>query len=477
MAIEQLFRGDSASDSSCQQELNFLAICESVQNSSKGVLEIDRKNSQRPSFLPEEEIYDGSPEIDFSVPIFPFEKQPAAEVMTVSAPAKADVQTKPANKYEKIVASQLNEMNDEARFSIYTKDALLRDADKFPPVRNQAENTTTYQMELFGFSDRDIAEGANEAQAYKRLVTVTVPDGAGSIKDCKFEFQDRRNIEQKELNELISRAQQRQVDMANSSDTEHKLPRPNDLAFFTHGIRTAGVSSDLYALSLQLTSGHSVVNVDWKSVPPSEETGFDMEQKYNDERNRAAKSYQRFEKLIDETIEQVGADRTTIIAFSHGAMFNTRYLQHRKASGSEQLNHVIFSHPDVPCRTLPQPGADGMVPAESRLFSCVAKQTHVIGSPADLALIGAAKNDEPRVEGRSKLSHYLKGTDEAYARIGNGAKISRNLVEGSGGTYVIETQKGEKKDLMCHFINMQSIGELMNSAPKLRVAAGMSAEK
>ena len=118
-----------------------------------------------------------------------------------------------------------------------------------------------------------------------------------------------------------------------------------------------------------------------------------------------------------------------------------------------------------------------MVSAESRLFSCVAKQTHVIGSPADLALIGAAKNDEPRPEGRSKLSHYLKGTDEAYARIGNGAKISRNLVEGSGGTYVIETQKGEKKDLMCHFINMQSIGELMNGAPKLKVAAGMSEKK
>lgn len=475
MAIEQFSRGDSANDSGCPQELNFLSICDSIQSRSS-IATVEKKKETGPHPA-DEALYGDCMELDFSVPVFPLEKRPVGEAVAVSVKAKAELEARPANKYEKIVIDQLNEMNDEAKFSIHTKDALLRDADKFPPVRNEAERTTVYQMELFGFSDRDLPAGAAAAQPYKRLVTVTVPDGAGSLKDCRFEFQDRQNIEQKELNALISRAQERQSDIADSSATENKLPRPNDIAFFTHGIRTAGVSSDLYALSLQLTNGHSVVNVDWKSVPPTEETGLDMERKYNDERKRAAESYPRFEKLIDETIKHAGADQTTIIAFSHGAMFNTRYLQHRKSAGAEQLHHVIFSHPDVPCRSLPQLGADGKVPAENRLFACVAKQTHVIGSPADMAMTGAAKNDEPRVEGQWKLTHYLKGTDEAYARIGNGAQISRNLVEGSGGTYVMETQKGEKKDLMCHFINMESIGELMNGTAKLKVAAGMGAEK
>lgn len=477
MAIEQLSRGDAARDSGYQQELNFLSICESAKGNvtaAKGSVETSGRAGETTLAKSQAEPELVCDELDFSVPVFPCEARPTCEK---SAKPSADVKDKPTNKYEETVNHQLSLMNDEAKFSIHTNDALLRDADKFPPLRNESDKTTIYQMELFGFSDRDIPEGANAAQPYKRLVTVTVPDNAGSLKDCKFEFQDRQNIDQQELNELVSRAQARQSELAATTDTENKLPRPNDVAFFTHGIRTAAVSSDLYALSLQLTNGHSVVNVDWKSVPPSEETTLDMEQKYNDERKRAAESYPRFEKLIDETIKHAGADQTTIIAFSHGAMFNTKYLQHRKETNSEQLNHVIFSHPDVPCRSLPQPGPDGKIPSENRIFACVAKQTHVIGSTKDMAMTGAAKNDEPRVEGQWTLTHYLKGTDEAYARIGNGAKISRNLVEGSGGTYVIETQKGEKRDLMCHFINMESIGELMNGTPKSRVAAGMTAER
>lgn len=473
MAIEQLSRADSAPDSGCLQNLNFLSICDSSQSSAKKTVEFPQTSVQGKAQL-------DCQLLDFSTPVFPGEQLALLDVKErPAAPAqtKADVDAKPKNKYEQTVIGQLSSMNDEAKFSVYTKDALMRDADRFPPVRNDAENSTTYSMELFGFSDRESSDPKLPAEPYKRMVTITVPDGATSIKDCKFEFQDRQKIEQRELNDLVTRAQIRQGEIAGAAPAENKLPRPNDVSFFTHGIRTAEVSTDLYSLSLQLTNGHSVINVDWKSVPPSEENGTDLEQAYNNERKRAAESYPRFEKLIDETIKHVGADQTTIIAFSHGAMFNTRYLQHRKESGADLLNHVIFSHPDVPCRTLPQPGADGSIAPENRLFACVSKQTHVIGSTADMAMTGAAKHDEPRVEGQWKITHYLKGTDDAYARIGNGARISRNLVEGSGGTYVIETQKGEKKDLMCHFINMESISELMNGAPKLKVAVGSAAEK
>lgn len=448
MAIEQLSRAESASDFGRFNNLNLLDLCDSNEVPTRH--DVGSKSPANP-----EELV-----LDFSVPVFPGEEKPVA--------APAEVESKVPNKYEKTVVGQLEEMNDEAKFTAHTRDALLRDADRFPPVRDDKESSTTYTMELVGFSDREIPDGQTIADPYKRLVSITVPDTAASLKDCKFEFQDREKISQRELNDLVARAQKRQAQLSESADHPNKLLNPSNISFFTHGIRTAAASSDLYALSLQLTNGHSVVNVDWKSVPPSEEKGFNLVQAYRDERSRAAASYPRFEKLIDDTIHAVGAERTYIIAFSHGAMFDTRYLQHRKDSGAALLNHVIFSHPDVPNRIMPQPGQDGAIVPESRLYSSVSNRTHVIGSTADMAMAGAAQNDA-EADGVPRWKAMLQ-PNEAYWRIGNGAQISRTLVEGCGGTYVVETQKGEKKDAMCHFINMAGIAELMNTPQVLRIS-------
>lgn len=449
MAIEQFSRAESASDFGRLNNLNLLDLSDSNEAPKRPVDVVSNSPAKAEAHA-----------LDFSVPVFPGEGRPVTE--------PAEVERKLPNKYEKTVAGQLEEMNDEAKFTVHTRDAFLRDADRFPPVRDDNEGRTTYTMELIGFSDREIPDGEAIAEPYKRLVNITVPDTAASLKDCKFEFQDREKISQRELSDLVARAQKRQAQLSESADDTHKLSNPSNISFFTHGIRTAAASSDLYALSLQLTNGHSVVNVDWKSVPPSEEKGFNLVQAYRDERSRAAESYPRFEKLIDDTIRAVGAERTDMIAFSHGAMFDTRYLQHRKDSGAALLNHVIFSHPDVPNRIMPQPGQDGAIVPESRLYSSVSNRTHVIGSTADMAMAGAAQNDA-EADGLPRWKAMLQ-PNEAYWRIGNGAQISRNLVEGCGGTYVVETQKGEKKDAMCHFINMAGIAELMNTPQVLRIS-------
>lgn len=415
--------------------------------------------------------------LDFSAPIFPAERRPSMPAIIPDKPlpakgeafVKTDDAAKPKNRYEDAVTEQLAGMDSEAHFSIHTKDALTRDADKFPPVRNAAEGTTTYTIEQIGLSDRELSAGQTAAQPYKRLVTITVPDAAVSLKDCKFEFQDRQSIDQKEFKELISREQKRQQEVFTGS--KHELPRAADMAFFTHGIRTSAVSSDLYSLALQLTNGHSVINVDWKSTSPSEEK-VTLSQAYQNERKGAAESYPRFEKALDEAINSVGSERTIMIAFSHGAMFDTKYLQHRKDSKAPLIGQVIFTHPDIPCATMPQPDGAGKVDPSKRLYSHVSKETHVIGSTQDLAMLGAAHNDcEPSTSDslREKIAHKSRQM-EIHARLGNGARISRNLVNGCGGTYVMETIPTDKKDPTCHFINMQSIATLINGNQTLKIA-------
>ncbi len=406
-----------------------------------------------------------NPNLDFTPIIYP--SAPVAEATEVA---------KPKNKYEATIKEQIGYLDDEAKFTPHTKDALARDADKYPPKRNEKDGTTTYTIEQFGLTDRDQATDQKGVAHYKRLVTITVPDKADSLKDCQFEYQDRQKIDEKEFTALVARAQKRQVDQSSAADKEHKLPRPDDIAFYTHGIRTGAEGADFQALALQLTHGHSVINVDWKSTPPAEEK-VGMSDAYAAERKGAAQSYARFEKVLDDTIGRIGADHTDMIAFSHGAMFDTRYLQHRKDSHAPMLNQVIFTHPDVPISVLPQPDKDGKVEPSNRLYACVAKTTHVIGSTEDLALTGAAYNDcEP-----CKSDNFLDQLQEKnrqmaiHARIGNGAPICRNLVAGCGGTYVMETipagRKDSKKDALKHFINMHGISNLINGSDKKAMLA------
>lgn len=370
---------------------------------------------------------------------------------------------KPVNKYEADIRAQVEDLDSESVFTAQTRNALNRDADKYPPSCNESERTTTYTIEQYGISDRDLRPGQGSADHYKRLVTITVPDDADSLNDCRFEYQDRQKIDEREFNDLVSRAKTRQMELSFEAAGEEKLPRPEGISFYTHGIRTSGVSSDFQALTLQLTNGMSVINVDWKSTPRSEER-VGLCEAYNAERSGAAESYGRFVKALDAAINHIGAEHSSMIAFSHGAMFDTKYLNHRRTSGAQPLNQVIFSHPDVPIATMPQPGADGKVDPAHQLYSQAAKSTFVIGSVADLAMSGAAYNDcEP-----SKSDKWVEQLQDKqrqmakHARLGDGGRVSRNLVEGSGGTYVTEVIPEDKKDATFHFINMNVISALVN---------------
>jgi hypothetical protein len=416
--------------------------------------------------------------IDFTPPVYPAEKQ--AQL------AKPDVLAQPINKYEKSVTEQVKGLDGEAKFSPYTADALKRDADKFPPKRNEKDGTTTYTIEQFGLTDRDLAKDQNTAGHYKRLVTITVPDQAESLKDCKFEYQDRQNIDQREFNALVDRAQKRQYDLSAATDAKQeaaslvnipstvKLPRPKDMAFYTHGIRTGAEGADFQALALQLTHGHSVINVDWKSTQASEEK-IGVSEAYEINRKGAAQSYGKFEKTLDDTISHIGAEHTDMIAFSHGAMFDTKYLWHSKDAHAPRLNEVIFTHPDVPIAVMPQPDKDGKFDERNRLYTCVSKNTHVIGSTADLAMTGAAYNDCVPSTSESWAEQFQEKRRQMaiHARIGDGGNISRTLVAGSGGSYVMETIPVDKKDPYMHFINMNGISKLLNDPDRTTKLANL----
>jgi hypothetical protein len=128
------------------------------------------------------------------------------------------------------------------------------------------------------------------------------------------------------------------------------------------------------------------------------------------------------------------------------------------------LNEVIFTHPDVPIAELPQPDKSGYLEHAHRLFTQTAKSTYVIGSDQDWALTGAAYNDCPPCKSKTMLEQWQEKNDQMakHARIGNGAPICRNLVAGSGGTYVMETVPEDQKDPYKHFINMNGITKLIN---------------
>lgn len=440
MAIEQTEVPNPPAQRGFLQSLNFLKISETAPSSSKTDVSITRPEVSNRARRSNDQSF--SEILDFSAPVYPAEK------------------TLQKNKYEAAIAEQVADLDSEAKFTDYTRDALKRDADRFPSMRN-ANGTTIYTLEQLGLSDRDLKEGQTTAQPYKRLVTITMPDTAASLKDCKFEYQDRQNIDVTEFNQLITDARKRQVEQ--SATAVHKVPRSEDIAFFTHGIRTAAVSSDFYSLALQLTNGHCVINVDWQSTPPSEEK-VGLSQAYENERRGAAQSYPKFEKALDDVINVVGPDRTILIAFSHGAMFDTNYLQHRKDSQSPLVGQVIFSHPDVKASTLPQPDKDGKIDEANRFYSRVARDTRVIGSPRDLALMAAAVNEcEPsKSEDAIERARHNTRQMEIHARLGSGAPICRTLVAGSGGTYVLETIPKDKRDFSKHFINMNGIAELIN---------------
>ncbi len=143
MAIEQAeVSNPPAQQKGFLQSLNFLRISEAAPSSTKTDVSITRPEiSNRVRHAGDKS---SSEVLDFSAPVYPAEK------------AK--------NKYEAAITEQISGLDSEAAFTSFTKDALKRDADRFPPVRN-ANGSTTYTIEQFGLSDRDLKEGADYGTA------------------------------------------------------------------------------------------------------------------------------------------------------------------------------------------------------------------------------------------------------------------------------------------------------------------------
>lgn len=429
--------------------------------------------------------------LDLSAPVYPSEEAQSQRITpgvdaSITTPGGADGTSatpgerpkrhepaiQPAGIYEKEITAQVRQLDSEANFTRFTRNALNRDADRFPPRRNDLEGTTTYTLEQVGLTDRDLTPGDTSADHFKRQVTITVPDHATTLKDCQFEFGDRTKIGVEEFDSLLDQAQKRQKELSNLADPFNKLQSPADMSFYTHGIRTGAEAADFTALALQLTTGQSVVNVDWDSTPPSKET-YGLTEAYNLNRAGAAASYPRFEKELDAAIEHLGAEKTDMIAFSHGALFDTKYLQHRREIAAPKLSDVVFSHPDVPITTMQPRDGSNLLDANNRLYTNVALRTHVVGSRADLAMTGAAHHDcQSAPEGSSLMEKWSNHNRqmEINARLGNGTDVCRTLVTGHGGTYILETIPAEKTDFTNHFVNMGGISTLLNANQVTTVA-------
>jgi hypothetical protein len=237
------------------------------------------------------------------------------------------------------------------------------------------------------------------------------------------------------------------------------------MSFYTHGIRTGAEDADFTALALQLTNGHSVINVDWKSTAIPDET-YGLTKAYEINKKGAAESYPKFEKELDRAINHIGAANTDMIAFSHGAMFDTKYLQHRQETHAPLLDEIVFSHPDVKCSVLKPVDSAGKLAEADRFYASIARRAFVIGGTNDLAMTGAAWNDcESAPKGTSWFENHSKQM-QIHARLGNGGEISRNLVAGHGGTYVSEPIVKDKDKANNHFVNMNKISALLNEANK-----------
>lgn len=434
------------------------------------------QTSARSNFAGLPELKRESSTLDLSAPIYPNDKGgvKSNKAASFSAPADSHSGTKvldlnaalPQNRYEIAVKEQVSQLASEAAFTPFTQAALNRDSDRFPAVRNENDHTTTYTIEQIGITDRNLQPGDTNAEHYKRLVNITVPDSATSLKECKFTYKDRQTIDVKEFNALVDHSQKRQSELTASSAVNARMTAPDDMTFYTHGIRTGAEDADFMALALQLTNGHSVINVDWKSTAVRDET-YGLNEAYDINRRGAAESYPKFEKALDQAISHIGAEHTDMIAFSHGATFDTKYLQHRKQISAPSIDEVVFAHPDVKCSIMAPVDATGKVANGEQLYASVSRSSYVIGTSSDLALGAAEWNDCESAPKGSKWGDSITFHNkqmEIHARLGNGTRISRNLVTGHGGTYVAETIPKDKKDALNHFVNMGKINSLINKA-------------
>jgi hypothetical protein len=352
------------------------------------------------------------------------------------------------NRDQSSVEKELSNKELEAGINKETRKVLLKDADQYPPVKN-ADGSMSYRLVQFGMTDRPIDSTQQETSPkyYSRLVYVTVPRGAENLGECKFEFADRRQIQEAEFNHLLDRDR--------SKLKEANVPASENVNLHAHGVFTYTNMADEEAILLQLTNGHPMVNVDWQAFPNTRENphhysphdwALSSYLHYMEDRASAKKANVELEPLLDKTIARIGAPQTTLIGFSHGGMFDTRYLRHRVDSHLPKLGTVLYAHPDVPVKTpeLTVKGADG---STEGLLCQAACRSFVIGGRTDMALKVAAKL--PFAGGE---------------RLGDDSLSTRHLIEAKNhGDPVTELPKSLPDDE--HFLNYSGIANLENGDP------------
>ncbi len=339
---------------------------------------------------------------------------------------------------------QLQHPETEAAFTPWTANALLKDADLYKPVVNK-DGSTTFTIVQVGLTDRDLTgNDGGSVKPYARTVEVTVPPGAINFRNCEFKFHNRKLLDEKDYLNMIERDKNRQTELTGS----------RELAFYTHGILTSAEAADTQALMLELTHGHPVVNVDWQAQPmpvDMDQSGLlEKRRLYENDRATAANSEPHFNALLDKTIEAIGAENTTMIAYSHGAMIDTRYLKHRADDGQPKLHAVILTHPDVP-KNAPELVVWHSIFFPSGLLSQSADRSFVIGSTRDKPLKAGSLQDRNS------------------PRLGNNADDTRTFIKWNGAMPVTESPRHDRQDNQ-HFVNYAAIAQLVHAekdaAPK-----------
>ncbi len=340
----------------------------------------------------------------------------------------------PAEEQSIVIKAEQELLNDdelEAPFGDSTRKALMKDADLFPAVKND-DGTTTYSVIQIGITDRNPDRKANY---FSRKVDITVPVGAPSLNDCKFNFNDREVISEEKYKQLLKK------DAASSKDID----------LYTHGVSATDKSADKQALMLELSNGRPTVNIDWSSNPPADKDPVKALIQYERDTASAkrANDNKEFTAAIDNTIKEVGAGNCSMIGFSHGGMFDTRYLKHRVQSHLPELNTVILTHPDVPI-SAPELW-NGFKP---RVLADSAVHSYVIGSQNDLALkMGHIVGYLP---GGTTYEHGL--TEE---RLGDYSWLSRLAISTEGAVAIQE--RDQHKISTHHFLNYAGIKQLLES--------------
>ncbi len=323
---------------------------------------------------------------------------------------------------------RIHDVELEAPITDVTRKALLKDADLFQPVKN-ADGSMTYTLLEEGITDRPGSK--SNSNYFSRKIDITVPQGKPSLEDCQFNFSPRENISKERFDQLLSR---------NKNVT-------GDVILHTHGVFTSEKSADQEALMLQLSSGLPTVNIDW-AAHPIDGSGT-LKSLFGYERDRAcamrANRNKSFEKAIDSTIDSIGASNTEMIGFSHGAMFDTRYLKHRVDNNLAPLDTVILNHPDVAI------GA-------SELYSH--ENPDVLKRASNHAFVIGSQNDE-RLKSAEKVDKLLGiGLFHPVERIGDDSNSSRALIKSEGALPIKDVdQPGASSN---HFLNYAGISHLLH---------------